>query len=296
MANGATSAAHWRQKSLGKHLACRYSRSAEVGGPAGLQSLLYLLPRASTIDSAVQDRSICSIGRTVKVRNRCGIAPLGRRSGSLSARLISACRADCTYYVKKADLPVGQVHILPLAGGDLAAATVVLTRSFSTSPDNVTVSLSRVDEFLRRLQDPSKNGTFFVARLVPKDASLLPSGRAHRVVGTAAVTFSKEEDAEVSGDWPVLPADSAHVTNMAVDQKLRKQGIARLLLATCEDHARKAGWSSISLAVHVDNVPARQLYLSAGYKEVQPMQANAPLFMRPWRRSQHSIMKKELAA
>lgn len=79
------------------------------------------------------------------------------------------------------------------------------------------------------------------------DASLLPSGRAHRVVGTAAVTFSKEEDAEVSGDWPMLPADSAHVTNMAVDQKLRKQGIARLLLATCEDHARKAGWSSISL-------------------------------------------------
>ncbi len=79
------------------------------------------------------------------------------------------------------------------------------------------------------------------------DSSLLPPGRAHRVVGTAAVTFSEEEDAEVSGDWPMLPADSAHVTNMAVDQKLRKQGIARLLLATCEDHARKAGWSSISL-------------------------------------------------
>lgn len=45
----------------------------------------------------------------------------------------------------QADLPVGQVHILPLEGEDLAAATVVLTRSFTTSPDSVTLSLSRVE-------------------------------------------------------------------------------------------------------------------------------------------------------
>lgn len=55
-------------------------------------------------------------------------------------------------------------------------------------------------------------------------------------------------------------------------------------------------WPARMQAVHVDNVPARQLYLSAGYKEVQQTQAKAPLFMRPWRKNQHSIMKKELAA
>lgn len=76
------------------------------------------------------------------------------------------------------------------------------------------------------------------------DASILPPGRLHRVVGTAAVTFAEEEDA---GDTPILPADSAHLTNMAVDGKLRKQGIARLLLAACEDHARQIGCGSISL-------------------------------------------------
>ena len=76
------------------------------------------------------------------------------------------------------------------------------------------------------------------------DPSLLPPGRSHRVVGTAAVTFAEEEDAE---EISRLPVDSAHLTNMAVDGKLRKQGIARLLLAACEDHARQTGCSSISL-------------------------------------------------
>lgn len=67
------------------------------------------------------------------------------------------------------------------------------------------------------------------------------------MVGTAAITFSEEEEAEEAGDWPQLPVDSAHLTNMAVDKNLRKQGIARLLLAACENHARSVGQSSISL-------------------------------------------------
>ncbi len=79
------------------------------------------------------------------------------------------------------------------------------------------------------------------------DESLLPPGRTHRVVGTAAVTFAEEEDVEDVRNVPLLPADSAHLTNMAVDGKLRNQGIARLLLAACEDHARQIGCSSITL-------------------------------------------------
>ena len=117
-----------------------------------------------------------------------------------SAYIKYACSTSSTCVESQASLPVGQVHVVPLEGEDLAAATVVLTRSFTTSPDSVTVSLSRVEydpehaptycpqkpstalcfilqpahvnvrvcsEFLRKLQDPSKNGKFFVARLIP---------------------------------------------------------------------------------------------------------------------------------
>ncbi|EIE18125.1 acyl-CoA N-acyltransferase [Coccomyxa subellipsoidea C-169] len=116
----------------------------------------------------------------------------------------------------------------------------------------------------------------------------------HRVVGTAAVTFAEEEDVEDVRNVPLLPADSAHLTNMAVDGKLRNQGIARLLLAACEDHARQIGCSSITLAVHVNNTPAQKLYMSAGYDQAKSRQPKAPLFMLPGRRWQHSIMRKSL--
>lgn len=42
-------------------------------------------------------------------------------------------------------LHIGHVQIVPLENEDLEAASVVLTRSFATSMDSVTVSLSKVE-------------------------------------------------------------------------------------------------------------------------------------------------------
>lgn len=79
------------------------------------------------------------------------------------------------------------------------------------------------------------------------DPSLLPPERSYRIVGTAAVTFAEEEDPRDKAGLPQLPSDAAHVASIAVDQKVRQQGVAGLLLAACEEHARACGFKAISL-------------------------------------------------
>lgn len=65
-----------------------------------------------------------------------------------------------------------------------------------------------------------------------------------------------------------LPAGAAVVANMAVNQRHRGLGIARLLLQACEEYALAVGWDCIGLAVHKNNAPAQELYLSSGYTKL----------------------------
>lgn len=57
-----------------------------------------------------------------------------------------------------------------------------------------------------------------------------------------------------------------YVSNLAIDDDYRRQGIATALLEACDQLARRWGFSMIYLDVLEDNRGARQLYRRAGYE------------------------------
>ncbi|KAG2441755.1 hypothetical protein HXX76_003368 [Chlamydomonas incerta] len=181
------------------------------------------------------------------------------------------------YVAIEVAVPGGRLVVRPIAAGELQAAGVVLTRAFAGSSEAVSLK-----EVLADLEGQggaaAATGFFLVARLYPSgsDASSsggaglqLPPGQDSRLVATAAVSLSAQ-------DMPVRrlpppnppPAAAAYISNMAVDPKFRRQGIARALLAACEEAARGAGLREASLHVREADTAARALYDSAGYAVV----------------------------
>ena len=57
-----------------------------------------------------------------------------------------------------------------------------------------------------------------------------------------------------------------YVSNLAIQETYRRQGIATALLRECDDLAQSWGFQSIYLHVLEDNQAARQLYRAAGYQ------------------------------
>lgn len=57
-----------------------------------------------------------------------------------------------------------------------------------------------------------------------------------------------------------------YISNLAVSQAYRRQGIARRLLRRCEQIARDWGYQKLALHVLEDNYQAKQLYISQGYR------------------------------
>lgn len=128
--------------------------------------------------------------------------------------------------------------------------------------------------------------------MICADAASLPAGRKHLIVGTAAISIGTE-----SGEISVadLLEGAAVIANMAVDQRYRMQGIARLLLRACEQHALAMGWDCISLKVHRKNATARALYQSSGFKELASLKpVGASGFLSFGSGSQHIVMSKNM--
>lgn len=113
-------------------------------------------------------------------------------------------------------------------------------------------------------------------------------------MGTAAVSVGDDCDDQQT---VALPPGSAVIANMAVDQRYRKQGIARLLLQACEQHASANGKDCVSLVVHKKNNPARELYQSAGFREVHPAKpAGLSGLLKFGSGSEHTVMAKRVSA
>lgn len=132
------------------------------------------------------------------------------------------------------------------------------------------------------------------------DSALLPPGRAFRVVGTATVTLQDDEAPQGFGGQLLpagepLPAGTAQLANMAVEQKVRRMGVARLLLAAAEQHALASGVPAMSLKVHANNMAARQLYSSCGYGEASAQKRlTLQSIMRLGRQAELLVMVKQL--
>jgi ribosomal-protein-alanine N-acetyltransferase len=77
-----------------------------------------------------------------------------------------------------------------------------------------------------------------------------------------------EEDGNIigyAGTWLVI--NEAHVTNVAVSGKRRREGIGRLLMETMMSLARDSGMESMTLEVRTSNEAARHLYSKMGFVE-----------------------------
>lgn len=68
--------------------------------------------------------------------------------------------------------------------------------------------------------------------------------------------------------WSTEP-QYPYISNLAVKNSFRRQGIAKQLLAQCEEIARSWGYDTIQLHVLSDNHSALQLYLSTGYQIIR---------------------------
>ncbi len=91
------------------------------------------------------------------------------------------------------------------------------------------------------------------------------SGSCEELAGTVEIALR-------SSSWQSRSSKYPYISNLAVKNSCRRQGVARKLLLACEQTALKWGYSSLYLHVLENNHQARQLYLKSGYQlcQVEP--------------------------
>lgn len=77
-----------------------------------------------------------------------------------------------------------------------------------------------------------------------------------------------QDDAVLGYCGMQLLTDQAHITTVAVDPPVRRQGIATRLLVELLREARARGAVSATLEVRTDNVAAQRLYARLGFRPV----------------------------
>lgn len=81
-----------------------------------------------------------------------------------------------------------------------------------------------------------------------------------RVVGTVEMAHQKP------GLWSFQRSRQIYLSNLAVREGCRRQGVARRLLQAAEKLSLEWGFQELSLHVMTDNTRARQLYQTMGYQ------------------------------
>jgi ribosomal protein S18 acetylase RimI-like enzyme len=80
------------------------------------------------------------------------------------------------------------------------------------------------------------------------------------IIGTVEVALRS------SYGFSLIGAKYPYISNLAVKQAYRRQGIGRKLMIRCEQIAWEWGYEQLSLHVLADNHQAQQLYFSRGYQ------------------------------
>lgn len=109
-------------------------------------------------------------------------------------------------------------------------------------------------------------GVVLAARLVPDDKTLLPPNQESRLVGTVTLSFSPKTREEFS-TLPI-PPNAAYLSNMAVDPKFRRSGVAKALLEACDRAVALTGLQDVHLHVRKSDSGAQELYTRRGYAEI----------------------------
>jgi ribosomal protein S18 acetylase RimI-like enzyme len=83
-----------------------------------------------------------------------------------------------------------------------------------------------------------------------------------RIVGSATL----ELDGRTSQDADPLAPDEAHIRMLGVHPDARGAGVGKLLMAACEERARAAGRTRMTLHTTTLMRAAREMYASLGYE------------------------------
>lgn len=86
------------------------------------------------------------------------------------------------------------------------------------------------------------------------------------IVGTVEI------GSRTSNPWQPRTSQYVYLSNLAVRQEFRRQGVAQQLLLSCEPYVRTWGYHNIYLHVLETNQAAKALYFKLGYRleEMQP--------------------------
>ena len=135
---------------------------------------------------------------------------------------------------------------------DVKALADVLVQSFHLSENWFSwfyplLKLGICEDLRTRLRSKSPYYQCLVALILEKE----------EVIGTAEICLR---------DWFLSQKRACYISNVAVSSSYRRQGIAKQLLLKCEKVAEE--WNCELLHLHVleDNLAAKQLYLTNGYR------------------------------
>lgn len=123
----------------------------------------------------------------------------------------------------------------------------------------------RLVQILSPFQKPGLVTLFVRHPLHAADPALLPPGKDSRLVGTVSLSFGAASREDF--DTLAPPEDEPYLANMAVDPKFRRQGVARAMLAACDETALHTGQRCIWLHVRQSDAAAQALYAGYAYRE-----------------------------
>ena len=92
--------------------------------------------------------------------------------------------------------------------------------------------------------------------------TVLVAVEAGRILGSATL----ELDGRTEPESQPLPAGEAHIRMLGVSPAARRRGVARLLMTACEERARAAGRTRMTLNTTSRMEAAQRMYESLGYE------------------------------
>lgn len=111
------------------------------------------------------------------------------------------------------------------------------------------------------------------------------------IAGTDNLVGTVELGLRFHDSWKQDARSFLYLSNLAVDQKYRRNGVASKLLLGCEKICQEWGFKDLYLHVLEENYQARQLYFKLGYR-MHKVESNWNLFFL--KRSRQIFLHKHL--
>ncbi len=178
-----------------------------------------------------------------------------------------------------------QFQIRAATATDLTGISQIIAESFHSQTGFwgwafPLLRLGIYEDFRNRLLSPAPHHICLVAI----DTTITG---ANNLVGTVELGL------RFHNSWKQDGRSFPYLSNLAVDEKYRRNGVASKLLLSCEKLCHEWGFKDLYLHVLEDNYQARQLYFKLGYR-MHKVESNWNLFFL--KRSRQILLHKHLSA